>query len=178
MIIVMVIVTGSMMYGLLFGSYIFVGSKDLIWVYKRSPRNIQSLVYSYILAMLLMNIIMTLGLTTFFTFFFKFDIFTILFFFTFYLIYNQLVLFQAIGIQCFSPSFEEKGRAMTTNNLVLMVLQMIPFQFIFIALLIFFNPPSSPNMAKFFFLSPMLLITAAAAIPLIFFGIKKLSKIE
>ena len=178
MIIVMVIIMGSMMYGLLFGSYIFVGSKDLIWVYKRSPRNIRGLVYSYILAMFLINIIMTLSLTIFFTIFFEFDIFTIFFFFTFSLIYNQLVMFQAIGIQCFSPSFEEKGRAMTTNNLILMVLQMIPFQMIFTALLIFFSPPTSPHFAKLFYLSPMLLISGIIAIPLLFFGIKHLSKIE
>ncbi|MFX0028843.1 MAG: hypothetical protein ACFE8B_06510 [Candidatus Hermodarchaeota archaeon] len=178
MILVMLIVMGGMMYGLLFGSYIFVGTKDLIWVYKRSPRNIRALVYSYILAMLLLNIIMTLGLTCFFTIFFQFDIFNIFFFFTFYLIYNQLVIFQAIGIQCFSPSFEEKGRAMTTNNLILMVLQMIPFQFIFTALLIFFSPPTSPNAAKFYFLSPMVLISLLTALPLLFFGIKHLSNIE
>ncbi|MFX1278076.1 MAG: hypothetical protein ACFFA3_01575 [Promethearchaeota archaeon] len=178
MIIVTLIITGGMMYGFLFGSYIFVGSKDLIWVYKRSPRNIRALVYSYILSMLILNIIMTLGLTCFFTFFFKFDFFTILFFFAFYLIYNQLVLFQAIGLQCFSPSFEEKGRVMATNNLILMVLQFVPFQFIITALLILFSPPSSPNAAKFYFLSPFLLISTIIALPLLFVGIKHLSKIE
>ena len=35
-VIAMIIIIGGIMYGLLFGSYIFVGSKDLIWVYKRS----------------------------------------------------------------------------------------------------------------------------------------------
>ncbi|MBY8985886.1 MAG: hypothetical protein KGD65_12505 [Candidatus Lokiarchaeota archaeon] len=177
-IIVLIIIMGGMMYGLLFGSYIFVGSKDLIWTYKRSPRNVRALVYSYILTMLIFNIMMTIGLTIFFAVFFEFDIPTVVFFFTFYLIYNQLVIFQAIGIQCFSPSFEEKGRTMTTNNLVLMVLQMVPFQFIFILLLVIFEPPTSPELAKFYFLNPMLLLSAVIAIPLLFFGIKHLSKIE
>jgi hypothetical protein len=121
---------------------------------------------------------MTLGLTCFFTIFFEFDFFTILFFFMFYLIYNQLVIFQAIGLQCFSPSFEEKGRIMATNNLFLMVLQMIPFQFIFTALLVLFSPPSSPNAAKFYFLSPLVLISALIALPLLFLGIRHLNKIE
>jgi hypothetical protein len=177
-IIVLLIFTGGIMYGLLFGSYIFVGSKDLIWVYKRSPRNIHSLVYSYMLAMLIFNIIMTIGLTIFFTIFFEFDVFTIIFFFSFYLIYCQLVISQAIGIQCFSPSFEEKGRTMTTNNLFIMVLQMVPFQFIFILLIIMFEPPTSPELVKFYFLSPMLLLSAGIAIPLLFFGIRKIGKIE
>ena len=178
LIIVLIIIMGGMMYGLLFGSYIFVGSKDLIWTYKRSPRNVRALVYSYVFSMLIFNIIMTMGLTIFFTVFFEFDPLTIIFFFTFYLIYNQLVIFQAIGIQCFSPSFEEKGRTMTTNNLILMVLQMVPFQFLFIVLLVIFEPPTSPEFAKFYFLSPMLLLTAVIAIPLLFFGIRHLGKIE
>jgi hypothetical protein len=87
-------------------------------------------------------------------------------------------MFQAIGIQCFSPSFEEKGRAMTTNNLILMVLQMVPFQMVFTALLVFFTPPTSPHVAQIFYLSPMLLISGVIAIPLLIFGIKHLSKIE
>ncbi|MFW9881379.1 MAG: hypothetical protein ACFFG0_50590, partial [Candidatus Thorarchaeota archaeon] len=178
MIIVMLIIMGGIMYGLLFGSYIFVGSKDLIWVYKRSPRNVRALIYSYILAMLIINILITLGLTIFFTIYFEFDFSTVIFFFIFYLIYCQLVIFQAIGIQCFNPSFEEKGRVMATNNLILMVLQMLPFQFILITLLIVFTPPSSPNLIRFYLLSPILLLSAAVAIPLIFFGIKKIGRIE
>ncbi|MHA2290045.1 MAG: hypothetical protein ACXABG_14770, partial [Promethearchaeota archaeon] len=43
---------GSMMLGHLG----FVDSKDLVWVYKRSPRGIKGLVYSYLLAMFVLNI--------------------------------------------------------------------------------------------------------------------------
>jgi len=177
-IIVLIIIMGGIMYGLLFGSYIFVGSKDIIWTYKRSPRNVRAMVYSYVLTMFILNIMITVGLTIFFTFFLEFDFFTLIFFFTFSLIYNQLVLFQAIGIQCLSPSFEEKGSAMTSNNLMLMVLQWVPFQFVFFILIVIFEPPTSPELAKFYFLSPMLLLTAVIAIPLLFLGIRHLGKIE
>ncbi|GAG46999.1 unnamed protein product, partial [marine sediment metagenome] len=156
----------------------FVGSKDIIWTYKRSPRNVRAMVYSYVLTMFILNIMITVGLTIFFTFFLEFDFFTLIFFFTFSLIYNQLVLFQAIGIQCLSPSFEEKGSAMTSNNLMLMVLQWVPFQFVFFILIVIFEPPTSPELAKFYFLSPMLLLTAVIAIPLLFLGIRHLGKIE
>ncbi|MFX1420039.1 MAG: hypothetical protein ACFE9N_14065 [Promethearchaeota archaeon] len=178
MIIVMLIIIGGIMYGLLFGSYIFVGSKDLIWVYKRSPRNTTALVYSYLLAMLIINILMALGLTIFFTFLFKFDLFSIIFFFSFYLINCEIVISQAVGIQCLSPAFEEKGSAMTTNNLFLMVLQVVPFQLILIIIIIAFPIPASPILAKFHFISPLLLISMGTAIPLLIFGLRKLSKIE
>ena len=177
-LIVMLIIIGGMIYGLLFGSYIFVGSKDLIWVYKRSPRNIRALVYSYLLAMLIFNILMALGLTIFFAYFLRFDLFSIIFFFSFYLINSELVISQAVGIQCLSPAFEEKGSSMTTNNLILMVLQFVPFQFIFAFMLIAFPVPSSPELAKFYFFTPLLLISIGSAIPLLILGLRKLSKIE
>jgi len=177
-LIAMIIIIGGIMYGLMFGSYIFVGSKDLIWVYKRSPRNIRALVYSYLLAMLIFNILMALGLTIFFAFFLKFDLFNILFFFSFYLINSEVVISQAVGIQCLSPAFEEKGSSMTANNLFLMVLQMIPFQFILMIIIIAFPVPTSPVLARFHYLMPLLLISVASAIPLLFFGLRKLGKIE
>ncbi|UCC20683.1 MAG: hypothetical protein JSV62_05195 [Promethearchaeota archaeon] len=178
MIVVMLIIIGGIMYGLLFGSYIFVGSKDLIWVYKRSPRNTTALVFSYFLAMFIFNVLIALGLTLFFTFLFKFDLFSILFFFSFYLINCVIVISQAVGIQCLSPAFEEKGSAMTSNNLFLMVLQVVPFQFILIIIIIVFPIPASPILAKFHFLMPLLLISMGTAIPLLILGLRKLSKIE
>jgi len=177
-LIAMIIIIGGIMYGLMFGSYIFVGSKDLIWVYKRSPRNIHALVFSYLLAMLIFNALMALGLTIFFAFFLKFDLFNILFFFSFYLINSEVVISQAVGIQCLSPAFEEKGSSMTANNLFLMVLQMIPFQFIIMIIIIAFPVPTSPVLARFHYLMPLLLISVASAIPLLIFGLRKLGKIE
>jgi hypothetical protein len=177
-LVTMIIIIGGILYGLLFGSYIFVGTKDLIWVYKRSPRNIHALVYSYLLAMLIFNIIMTLGLTIFFAFVLEFDLFTILFFFSFYIINNEVVIAQAVGIQCLSPAFEEKGSTMSSNNLFLMVLQIIPFQFILLFIILAFPVPSSPILAKFHYFMPLFLISLAIAVPLLFFGLRKLGKIE
>jgi hypothetical protein len=177
-IVAMIIIISGILYGFLFGSYIFVGTKDLIWVYKRSPRNISALVYSYLLTTLIFNILMALGLTIFFTFILNFDLFTIFFFFCFYLINNEVVIAQAVGIQCLSPAFEEKGGTMTSNNLFLMVLQIIPFQFVLMIIIIVFPIPSSPILAKFHFLMPNLLISLISAVPLLFLGIRKLKRIE
>ncbi|MFX0007909.1 MAG: hypothetical protein ACFFAV_14470 [Candidatus Hermodarchaeota archaeon] len=177
-IVAMIIIISGILYGFLFGSYIFVGTKDLIWVYKRSPRNVTALVYSYLLTTLIFNILMALGLTIFFTFILNFDLFTILFFFCFYLINNEVVIAQAVGIQCLSPAFEEKGSTMTSNNLFLMVLQIVPFQFVLMIIIIAFPIPSSPILAKFHFLMPILLISLVSAVPLLFLGIRKLKRIE
>ena len=178
LVLVMLIYVGGMMYGLMFGSYIFVGSKDLIWVWARSPRDIPALVYSYMIAMLILNSFMTLGITIFFTIFLRFDIFSIIFFFTFYLINCEIVITQAIGIQCFNPSFEEKGRTMTLNIFILMLIQMVPFQLLFFVVMLFLPIPKSPTLAKLSLNTPLLLISLGIAIPLLYFGVKKLRKIE
>jgi hypothetical protein len=177
-LITMIIVIGGILYGLLFGSYIFVGSKDLVWVYKRSPRNVNSLVYSYLLTMLIFNILMALGLAIFFTFTLNFDLFNFMFFFTFYLINSEVVIAQAVGIQCLSPAFEEKGSAMTSNNLFFIVLQMVPFQFIFLFVIVAFPAPISPILVRFHYLMPLLLVSIVSAVPLLFLGLRKLKRIQ
>jgi hypothetical protein len=177
-VIAMIIIIGGIMYSLLFGSYIFVGSKDLIWVYKRSPRTIRGLVFSYLLAMLIFNVIMALGLTIFFSFILEFDFFNIIFFFSFYLINSEVAISQAVGIQCLSPAFEEKGSEMTSNNLFLMILQLIPFQFILLFIIVAFPAPTSPILARFHYLMPLLSVSILSAIPLLLLGLRKLNRIE
>jgi len=178
LIVVILIYIGGILYGMLFGCYIFVGNKDLLWVYKKSPRNISALVYSFLISMFIFNVFISLGLTFFFTIVMNFDIFTSVFFFCFYVLNCEIVISQAIGIQCFNPSFEEKGRIMTTNILMLMVLQMVPFQFIFIIIILYFPRPITHIAAKFLYLTPLLLVSLSIAIPLLYFGIRNLSKRE
>lgn len=174
----MVIFMGGMLYGLMLGSFVFVGSKDLLWVYKRSPRNINGLIYSYILAMLLINLILTLVVTIFFTILFRFDIFFMVVFFVAYLAYGIMVLIQAIGIQGFSPAFEEKGKHMGFNMVKLMSIQMgVITGFIFLMIRIgeLFPVLIAWELAPtIIFISIHLVIS----LPLFFMGLKHLKKLE
>lgn len=176
--VLMAVFMGGMLYGLQLGSYIFVGSKDLLWVYKRSPRNVEAMVYSYIFAMLILNIMMSIGITIFFTIIFEFDFIYIIVFFLAYLCYGILVLCEAIGIQGFSPSFEEKGKNMGMNIFKLLIIQMGVFiGFIFLMVWVsetFVNPIFGDFLSLVLFLS----IHFAISIPLFIFGIKHLKKIE
>ena len=176
--VLMVVFMGGMLYGLMLGSYIFVGSKDLLWVYKRSPRGIGSMVYSYIFSLLILNIMIAVGVTTFFTFLFEFDLVNVIVFFIAYLSYGMMVLIEAIGIQSFSPSFEEKGKNMGMNMFKLMSIQMGVFMgFMFLMIWIsetFPNPIFGDFLPLILFLSIHLVIS----VPLFIFGIKSLKKIE
>jgi len=176
--VLMAVFMGGMLYGLMLGSYIFVGSKDLLWVYKRSPRNVEAMVYSYIFAMFILNIMMSIGITIFFTIIFEFDTIYIIVFFLAYLCYGILVLCEAIGIQGFSPSFEEKGKNMGMSIFKLMIIQMGVFiGFIFLMVWISETFPN-PIFGEFLPLVLFLLIHLSISIPLFIFGIKHLKKIE
>jgi len=174
----MVVFMGGLLYGIMLGSFIFVGSKDLLWVYKRSPRNVDSLVYSYILAMFIINMILTLGVTIFFTILFKFDAFYVVVFFIAYLSYGIIVLIEAIGIQGFSPAFEEKGKHMGMNIFKLISIQMGVFMG-FIFLMVWLGDKLPDLVAweltpTILFISIHLLIS----LPLFFMGLRHLKKIE
>ena len=177
-VVLMVVFMGGMLYGLMLGSFIFVGSKDLLWVYKRSPRNVNSLVYSYIIAMLIINTILALGVTIFFTILFEFDAFYVVVFFIAYLSYGIMVLIEAIGIQGFSPAFEEKGKQMGMNMFKLMSIQMGVFMgFIF---LMVWLTDILPDLTAWELTPTILFISIhlAISLPLFFMGLRHLKKIE
>jgi hypothetical protein len=173
-----VVFMGGMLYGIMIGSFIFVGSKDLLWVYKRSPRSVNGLVYSYIFAMLIINIILAFIVTTFFTILFKFDIFYVVVFFISYLTYGIIVLIEAVGIQGFSPAFEEKGKNMGMNIFKLMSVQVAVFTgFLF---LMMWMGDILPNIVAWELTPTILFISIHLIIsfPLFFTGLRHLTKIE
>jgi hypothetical protein len=59
-----------------------------------------------------------------------------------------------------------------------MILQLIPFQFILLFIIIAFPVPVSPVLARFHYLMPLLLISILTAVPLLFLGLRKLNRIE
>jgi len=175
----LIVLVVGMLFGLMIGNFIFVGSKDILWVYKRSPRSVRSLVYSYMRMLLIIDIFMSIGFTIFFSLVLQYDLITAIFFFFFMGLYNIITVSQAIGLQCLKPSFEEKGGDMIVNTQIIVGINIgiIIFNIIFGMLFISsLNPP--PDLLKLYFALPVLLLGSGVAIPLLFFGIKKLGKIE
>ena len=168
----------GMMFAFMIGNFVFVGSKDIVWIYKRSPRGIETLVSSYLFAQLFPIIIMDVVLTIFISIFYQYDLFSAVFFFVFYLMHCMVSLAEAIGLQCFMPSYEERGRQMSINVFLLMILQMAPF-FLVIFGFVFFIPSNfPPSLLKIAMLSPIILISVCIAALLLYYGTKKLNRLE
>ncbi|MFX0008855.1 MAG: hypothetical protein ACFE9R_00960 [Candidatus Hermodarchaeota archaeon] len=175
-VIIILVAIGGGIGSIMLGHLGFVDSKDLIWVYKRSPRGIKGLVYSYLYAMLVLNLLIATVITTLFSIFATLDLLTTVIFFLEFLIFSQISMCQAMGLECLSPAFGEKDSSMKMNMMISMVL-LQPLIFIPIMSLIFFDI----DLRTLEILIPhgiMFLYNIAVSIPLLYLGMRKLNKIE
>ncbi|UCC19526.1 MAG: hypothetical protein JSV62_15730 [Promethearchaeota archaeon] len=161
---------------IIIGHLAFVDSKDLIWVYKRSPRGIKAIVYSYLLMMLIFNIFLAMFITIMLTIFSNIDLLNTVIFFIEFLLFAQISMCQAMGLQCISPAFGEKDSSMKGNAMISMLL-LQPLMFIPIGALMFIKP-GSVELMRLIIQAPIFLYNIGVSIPLLYFGIKKLNKLE
>ena len=140
------------------------------------PRGIKSIVYSYLYTMLILNIFITSSITIILSIFAKIDIINAVIFFIEFLIFSQITMCQAMGIECLSPAFGEKDSNMKSNSMISMLL-LQPLLFVPIMTLIFFDI----DIRTWGILIPhgiIFLYNIAVSIPLLYYGMKKLNKIE
>jgi len=170
------IATGGGVGSIIVGHLAFIDSKDLIWVYKRSPRGIKAIVYSYLLMMLIFNIFLAIFVTMMLTIFSDIDIFNTMIFFIEFLIFAEISMCQAMGLQCISPAFGEKDSSMKGNSMISMLL-LQPVLFLPIGLLIFINP-GSIGLMRLIVQGPLFIYNIGVSLPLLYFGMRKLNKLE
>lgn len=176
--IVLILIVGLMM-GIMMGNTIFIGSKDLLWVYKRSPRGVSALVYSYIRMMVILLIFLDIGFTILFSLLFKYNISLVIFFFFLFLIHGTISISQAIGIQCFNPAFYEKGGDMMLNNVLFIIFStgIIILNIIF-EIMITTRLSLSLELMMVIQALPIIFMGLGTGFLLLYFGIRKLKKIE
>ena len=172
----MLIAIGGGIGSIIIGHLAFLDSKDLIWVYKRSPRGIKAIVYSYLLMMLIFNFFLALFVSIMINLFSNIDPFNTVIFFVEFLIFAQISMCQALGIQSISPAFREKDSNMKVNTMISMLL-LQPLLILPIGLLILFNPGSVISM-RLIVQSPLFLYNIGVSLPLLYFGMKKLNRLE
>ncbi|MBA7661576.1 hypothetical protein ES703_69596 [subsurface metagenome] len=170
------IAMGGGMGSIIVGHLAFVDSKDLIWVYKRSPRGIKAIVYSYLMMMLIFNFFLAIFVTTMLIIFSNIDLLNTVIFFVEFLLFAQISMCQAMGLQCISPAFGEKDSSMKGNVMISMLL-LQPLMFLPIGLLIFFNPRSIESL-RLVLQVPIFLYNIGVSFPILYFGMKKLNKLE
>ena len=156
------------MVGPMLGSMIMVRSKDIIWTFKKSPKGISSLVYSFIQVNYFLIFLLIFPIVIVISIFSEFNLlYSIIF-----LVSTNIWVFSAlaisIGIQCWRPAFKERSPKMTVNIFITMAIYM-PIFFLMIEL---FNILSVYTNI----IIPLALLLLS--ISMIRFGIKKLNELE
>jgi len=179
-LLMMIIVSwvGGMLFGILMGLHIFIDSKQLVFQYKSTPRGVKALVLSYIYEIFYLILILDIILTLFFTLLFQLELVYSLIFLITFMTYCLVIQLQAIGIQCFNPLFEERGKHAYLISYFIIFLQVISF---FIALLIlipFASNTLDNSLGLLYILLINLVITSGFSIFIILIGFTKLQNVE
>ncbi|MFX0156206.1 MAG: hypothetical protein ACFE9Q_16920 [Candidatus Hodarchaeota archaeon] len=178
LIVIIVSWVGGLLFGVLMGLHIFIDSKQLVFQYKSTPRGVKALVYSYIYEIFYLVLILDFVLTIFFTLLFQLELIYSLIFFFGFMLYCFVIQLQAIGVQCFNPLFEERGKHAYLISYFVIFLQIISF---FIALYVFVpfvSDTFDSSLGLMFILFINLALTSGFALLIIHFGLSKIQKLE
>ena len=169
---------GSILFGSMSGLYIFIESKNLLNVYKKSLRGTKSLIYSILYFLVYLVIFIDLISVTLFTLIFQLDLLLFLVFFVTYFIVNLTIVLEMIGIQCLKPIFKNRKSMIMMNVYILIILQIFSLLLTFSIFIPNVPYDMEPTLALLYIFIIHFGITLGIATVLFFLGIRKISKFE
>ena len=178
LIVIIVSWVGGILFGVLMGLHIFIDSKQLVFQYKSTPRGLKALVYSYVLEIFYIVLILDIILSFSFTLIFQLDFTLLLIFFITLMLYCMAVQVQAIGIQCFYPLFEEKGKHGYLISYFIICLQIISFIIALFMLVPFASNNFNNSLGLLYILLINLALTLGSSLLIFLMGLSKIQKIE
>jgi len=160
------------------GLYIFIESKNLLNVYKKSLRGTKSLIYSILYFLIFLIIFIDIISASLFTLIFQLDIFLFLIFIFTYFLVNLSIVLEMIGIQCLKPVFKDRKSMVMVNIYILIILQILSLLLTFSVLIPYFSNDMEPSLALLCIFLIHFGITSGIALALFFLGIRRISKFE
>ncbi len=115
--ILMIGIMYAIMFGSVFGSTIMMRSKDMVWIYKKSPKGSSVLPTSFFWAITFIALIFSVPLAIIFTLILNLNVLECFVLLLFINIFQMGTLLLTIGIQALNPTFKEKSGKMTINVL-------------------------------------------------------------
>jgi hypothetical protein len=168
---------GGFTFGLFMGIYVFINTKEITLLYKKSIRSVKVLVFSNLYNMFIICLIIGVILTIIFSIMFFLDFLSAVFFYLFFIMISMITLIQALGIQCIRPLYEERGKFIYFNMYFMALVQVISF---ILSLLLFIYPTSFVNytLGLNLIIYIYIGISSIFATLLLLIGIIKLNRIE
>jgi len=164
-------------FGIFMGIYVFVNTKEITLLYKKSIRNVKVLVISFLYNMLIICLILGLIFTFFFSIIFLLDFLSAISFYLSFIIISMIILTQAVAIQCIRPLYEERGKFIYFNIYIITLLQVLSF-IISLLLFIFPTPFINYTIGLNYILIIYIGISSIIALLLLFIGILRLNRTE
>jgi len=131
---------GSFLFAVLNAVYSFLKSKNLIMYYRKSPRGVKALLFSYFYSQVQLIVLIDIFVTIILSLLFLYDLILILYFFCLFFLYGVMSVALEIGFQCVNPLFKYKTKVVLINIYYILFIQIISF---FIVLMIII--PTIPN---------------------------------
>lgn len=169
---------GSILFGSMSGLYIFIESKNLLNVYKKSLRGTKSLVYSILYFLVYLVIFIDLISVTLFSLIFELDILLFFIFIVTYFLVNLIIVLEMIGIQCLKPVFKDRKSMIMMNVYILIILKIFSLLLTFSIFIPNISDDMEPILALLYIFIIHFGITSGIAVVLFFLGIRKISKFE
>lgn len=169
---------GGLIFGIFIGIYVLMGSKDVVFLYKKSLRGIKALFFSFFYVMLYINIFLDVVLTIFFSILFPLDLITGLLFFILYPINSFIVLMQAIGFQCLRPLFDERGKNIYINIYFIMLLQIVPLVVASSIILPIIPFSFDHSLALIYILLINIGVSSMFGLLVLYLGVRRINKLE
>ena len=169
---------GGFTFGVFMGIYVFINTKEILFLYKKSIRNLKTVVISFLFNMFIITLFTDIILTSVFSILYFLDFLTAFTFFITYLLNSLIILSQAISIQCIKPLYKERGKFVYFNVYLIVILQIFSF---LVALLIFipnFHYSINYSQGLIFIFLINYAISSGVSIILLLIGIKFLDRIE
>lgn len=169
---------GGLIFGIFIGIYVLMGSRNLIFLYKKSLRGIKTLIFSFLFMALYLILLLDIILTIFFSILFPLDFSSALTFFLVYLLNSLITLTQGIGFQCIKPLFDERGKNVYFNIYVIIFLQVISLLISSFLVMPIIPNPFDHSLGLVYILLINLVISSGIAGLLLSLGIRKLNRLE
>jgi hypothetical protein len=169
---------GGLIFSILIGISVLIRSKELLFLYKRSPRGLNSLLFSYLYVIFDILFFLDMILTIYFGILFQINLLQMIFFFGMFMLNSGIILLEALAIQCIKPLFEERGKDVFFNIYLLIIFQILSLLITLFLVMPFLSPLLNVSIGIIVILLVNLIVSGVISTLVFYLGILKLNKVE
>ena len=169
---------GGLIFGMMMGISSIFDSKDILYLYKKSARGVNTSIYAFLYLMTYVLLLYGIILTIFFTILFSLNIVVVGFFFSTYFIHGFIYLVQLVGLQCIRPFYGESGKQIYFKIYFIGVLQVISLLVSLFITIPLFPITIDYSLGFLYILLTNIGISATIAIVMLLYGLFKLNRAD